>query len=326
MGRLDIDPTLQHFSHPHTLKLQNFPSQIPNKPICSSCKLAISGWTYNCNSCNYYLHKVCAQMPIIKKHEIDPNHTLTLISTPAYPQGAFKCNACGRHDTGFSYHCKDCELDLHTLCAHMPSSININHHLHNHTLSLIFSPVYSKKVFQCDICRGFGSNHWLYRCNSCSFDAHLNCAIANTQNQKQDQPAAPASHQYKSKIRRLPLASSVVGSPSRSPLPLTSHHYTRMIHRHPPSPSSFTVGSSSRSPLPVYDQIGGGDYYYTAAGMPVLVGSPPYVQPPRTYNIMNDNNHNKNLTEIVMKGVVDGFAQQAGQILLGSILGGFSFT
>lgn len=322
MGRLDIDPTLQHFSHPHVLKLQNFNSQIANgSATCAACKLLPSGWMYVCSSCNYYLHKACSQMPQNKKHQVDPQHNLTLLSSPVYNGGAFKCNACGDHGKGFCYHCKECEIDLHTLCAHMPPSVNINSH--HHTLSLCFSPPYQKKAFQCDICKGSGSNHWLYRCELCNFDAHLNCAICNIQTKAasgiQQMPPEQQDHQL---VR------------SRSVPPQLSAASTSLVHRVPsltmpathqqiwsPSISASgnlipVVGSSSRS-QPVH-QMGG---YYTA-GVPVLPGSGQYFhQPPRTNNTMDNN-----LMGIFMKGVVDGVAQQAGQILLGTILGGFSFN
>ncbi|KAF2289505.1 hypothetical protein GH714_036703 [Hevea brasiliensis] len=76
------------------------------------------------------------------------------------------------------------------------------------------------------------------------------------------------------------------------------------------------VVSSSRS-QPAHQM---GNYY--GADVPILVGSHQYVhQPPRS-NKISDNN----LMGLVMKGVVDGVAEQAGQILLGTILGDFHST
>ncbi|XVF75923.1 hypothetical protein PTKIN_Ptkin13bG0225800 [Pterospermum kingtungense] len=116
-------------------------------------------------------------MPQNIQHQVDQKHTLVLLSSPAYGTGSFNCNACGKLGRGFCYHCKDCQLVIHTLCINKPSSVNTS--THHHTLELCFSPPYSKKKFQCDICKKLGSNHWLYRCDSCKYDVHMNCAMSN---------------------------------------------------------------------------------------------------------------------------------------------------
>ncbi|XVE96122.1 hypothetical protein REPUB_Repub02eG0194100 [Reevesia pubescens] len=177
IGRPDMDPVIQHFSHLHPLKLLNVRQQTTNTYLCAGCKLEASGWFYFCSTCNYCLHKTCFSMPRNVKHQVDPKHTLVLLSSPVYATGSFKCNACGKLGTGFCYHCEDCQLDIHTLCIYKPSSVNTSSH--HHTLELCFSPPYSKKKFQCDICKKFGSNHWLYRCGSCKYDVHMNCAMSN---------------------------------------------------------------------------------------------------------------------------------------------------
>ncbi|XP_050228987.1 protein VACUOLELESS GAMETOPHYTES-like [Mercurialis annua] len=340
MGRLHLDDhnhdhdlILQHFSHPHTLKLLNFNSQIiPNELVitCAACKLLAYGWMYSCtSSCSYFLHKTCSKMPPTKNHPIDPHHTLTLLPFPVYSQGSFKCNACGDHGTGFCYHCKDCKIDLHILCAHMPSSVKSSNS-HNHVLNLCFSPPYHKKAFRCDICNRSGSNHWLYRCESCSFDAHLNCAIADTQTnskqqqQQQNQVADAPIYQEQQNQAANPMiqqkqqnqvgnptvyrfASSAMVSPSP---PLQQQQFWR--------PNVIpTVGSSSWFEHPV-DQMAG----YRSGGMAGPIS--PYngfVEAPRN-NRFTENN----MTGMVIKGVLEGVSQQAGQILLASIFGGFSFT
>ncbi|OMO68950.1 DC1 domain-containing protein [Corchorus olitorius] len=133
------------------------------------------------------------------EHQVDPKHTLVLLSSPVYASGSFKCNACGKLGTGFCYHCKDCQLDIHILCIYKPSSVYTS--THHHTLELCFSPPYSKKKFQCDICKQLGSNQWLYRCGTCNYDIHMNCAMANqlqpaTEMQQILCPTASASTQF----------------------------------------------------------------------------------------------------------------------------------
>ncbi|KAJ4979535.1 hypothetical protein NE237_010315 [Protea cynaroides] len=171
-------PSIHHFSHPHPLELQvsNPQEEATNVIVsCSGCKLKASNTFYACKPCNYILHISCSQIAQQITHPADANHTLSLLPVPAYPEGFFNCDACGKSGNGFSYHCQDCNIDIHTLCARMP--LSINHQSHHHSLTLTFSPPYQSKSFTCDVCRQVGSNHWLYRCNLCEFDAHLGCAI-----------------------------------------------------------------------------------------------------------------------------------------------------
>ncbi|KAL6569759.1 hypothetical protein OROMI_014273 [Orobanche minor] len=110
-------------------------------------------------------------MPMKITHPFHKEHVFTLLPNPAYPEGLFNCDACGQTGKGFSYHCKPCGVDLHILCAVMPLALTCIHHPHE--LKLTFGD----KSFSCDICKiQVASRHWLYRCNPCGFDAHLNCA------------------------------------------------------------------------------------------------------------------------------------------------------
>ncbi|KAL5815389.1 hypothetical protein ACOSQ4_026030 [Xanthoceras sorbifolium] len=171
MGRLGHEPSIQHLSHPHPLHLTN--PQTLTTP-CSGCELPSSGWMYTCKPCNFTLHVSCTQMPQLINHPSHPSHSLTLLPTPPYPGGVFNCDGCGSHGHGFSYHCNHCDFDVHILCASKP--LFLMHHLHAHKLELTFESPYQTKGFSCDICRKLGSNHWLYRCSLCEFDAHVDCA------------------------------------------------------------------------------------------------------------------------------------------------------
>ncbi|XAR63396.1 hypothetical protein NMG60_11023311 [Bertholletia excelsa] len=135
------EPTIHHFSHPYPLHLTSI--QTLNQSSCFACELSVSG------------------------------PTLSLLPTPKYPEGFFNCDACGSHGRGFSFHCKDCNVDLHVLCASMP--LNNTHQAHNHELSLTCSPPFFNHFFACDICGGPESKHWLYRCSLCGFGAHMAC-------------------------------------------------------------------------------------------------------------------------------------------------------
>ncbi|KAH0726164.1 hypothetical protein KY285_001872 [Solanum tuberosum] len=112
-------------------------------------------------------------MPQQINHPFDKEHSLTLLPKSIYPEGNFRCDACGETGDGFSYHCNSCGIDLHILCAVLPQYIT--HRSHRHQLEIQFSSPYSSKSFRCDICKNIGANQWLYRCHTCGFDAHLNC-------------------------------------------------------------------------------------------------------------------------------------------------------
>lgn len=178
MGKIEAEPQITHFSHPHLLNLKSInSSSAPNITKCSACKKQALGLVYSCESCSYTLHKICSEMPETLTHKADRRHALTLLPAPAYSGGAFKCNACGVVGTGFCYHCKECELDLHPACAFTRSSVKGG--AHDHPLQLCFEPPYPNKAFLCDVCGGSGSNHWLYRCEPCGLDVHLKCAKAD---------------------------------------------------------------------------------------------------------------------------------------------------
>ncbi|KAM3319488.1 hypothetical protein P3S67_006688 [Capsicum chacoense] len=178
MGRLklnsDQSPRFKHFSHPHELELCN--QQHQNNPTpCSGCKLPPLSQMYTCKPCNFTLHLSCAQFPKLINHPSHPDHPLALLPKSKYPRGLFNCDACNRRGDGFSYHCRECEYDLHVTCASKP--LKITHQLHQCQLELTFkNPYPDAKGFSCDVCQKIGVKQWLYRCSTCDFDVHLDCS------------------------------------------------------------------------------------------------------------------------------------------------------
>ncbi|XAR68606.1 hypothetical protein NMG60_11003792 [Bertholletia excelsa] len=212
MGRPDPDQLIKHFSHPHPLKLLNLQLQSTQPPpSCSCCKGHAIGRIYHCAACNYYLHQPCSKFPREHTHAVDPKHRLTLLSSPPYPQGRFECNACGAHGSGFCYHCSECQLDLHAICAFMPDSVK--HGAHEHPLTLFLSPPYETRSFTCDICRGPGSDHWLYRCASCQFDAHMKCAKSRSD---KTPPTPPPQFTQQRNLDHLPHLTKSRSAPSQA--------------------------------------------------------------------------------------------------------------
>ncbi|KAK1261283.1 hypothetical protein QJS04_geneDACA018933 [Acorus gramineus] len=179
MGKLEKDPVIHHFSHPHPLELTNHKQQTHDTPTCAACNTSLSGWTYRCKSCRYHLDLDCAELPRKILHPCDPKpkHAFTLFASPVYSVGCFECNACGEMGKGFCYHCKECKIDLHVACSKKP--LSINYMSHGHPLNLTFSSPYGEKGYLCNVCGRLGSNQWLYRCSTCGFDAHLDCVGDN---------------------------------------------------------------------------------------------------------------------------------------------------
>ncbi|KAL5718109.1 hypothetical protein ACHQM5_011047 [Ranunculus cassubicifolius] len=175
----NYDSSIQHFSHEHQLQLLNIKDQpILSLVPCAGCNVNPSEWVYVCKPCNFFLDIPCSQNPKVINHPADPNHTFTLLAKPAYPCGEFRCDACGNNGYGFCYNCSICGLDIHTICATMPSTVT--HQAHPHRLNLEFSPPYPNKEFHCAFCHRDGSNQWIYCCIPCDFGGHINCATAQT--------------------------------------------------------------------------------------------------------------------------------------------------
>ncbi|XP_052173656.1 uncharacterized protein LOC127788974 [Diospyros lotus] len=254
MSNLDADSILNHFSHEHPLELLKFQPQPPSAPTvaCSGCELAASGQLYCCSTCNYYLHEPCSRMPQELSHSSHKEHKLTLLSSPAYPEGTFTCNACGSPGTGFSYHCRECQVDIHIICALMRSTIK--HSAHDHTLSLWFSPPYDTKTFDCDICGGPGSDHWLYRCDSCEFDAHMKCAKSKTQPQRVLAKSTSALPGPPSDLKLRDIhAASKYGSPKaqqQQSMPRTQHRQLPPLAKSRSAPSQCPKAAGHFSPQP----------------------------------------------------------------------------
>nr|GMD71779.1 uncharacterized LOC107803974 [Ipomoea batatas] len=171
--------SITHFSHPHPLELiiTPSPSSSLSSHSCSACKLQLLSGSpiYACKTCNFSLHSDCFNLHKEITHPFHSHHVFTLLPQTPYPSGRFSCDACGEQSDGFSYRCSPCGLDLHVQCAVLP--LSVTHRSHHHPLQIIFPSVHSRMdVFSCDVCKSLGQGKfWKYRCDSCDFDAHLNC-------------------------------------------------------------------------------------------------------------------------------------------------------
>nr|KJB28248.1 hypothetical protein B456_005G036800 [Gossypium raimondii] len=89
---------------------------------------------------------------------------------------AVRCLGCEKPVEGWSYGCNQCEFYLHKGCAELELAPKIQNPFHpKHPLTLLPNSPQSRSGF-CDLC---GKNYggFVYYCNDCNFDLHINCAL-----------------------------------------------------------------------------------------------------------------------------------------------------
>ncbi|OMO96450.1 Zinc finger, PHD-type [Corchorus olitorius] len=158
-----IATVIRHFSHVHDLNHSLILShEIGQDACCHSCMLSISRpLFYGCSDCGFFLHKSCAELPRQKYHWLH-KHRLTL-----YSDTIFKCNWCYHECSGFSYYCRECDVNLCLSCEGI-SEDRTSHPGHQHPLFF-----YEKQEGKCNGC----GNHmdYVFKCKSCSFALDIQC-------------------------------------------------------------------------------------------------------------------------------------------------------
>ncbi|XP_057506739.1 protein VACUOLELESS GAMETOPHYTES-like [Actinidia eriantha] len=160
---------IQHFSHKHPLIFSGEKNGDGEEILCNGCCQKISGASYSCKNCSFFLHKLCAELPVEMKHLMHPEHPLSLSSLPYYFYCSKPCNACGKYLKAFTYHCSLCDFDLDLVCA--SRALSIVHERHKHPLIPQLSPA----SFECYAC-GTKDEDVSYLCNTCGFWIHEGCA------------------------------------------------------------------------------------------------------------------------------------------------------
>ncbi|PSS15656.1 E3 ubiquitin-protein ligase MID2 [Actinidia chinensis var. chinensis] len=166
-----METEIKHFSHEHPLILSGGNNDDDEKFGCKGCGQKILGSAYGCRDCSFFLHKICAKLPMEMEHRLHPQHLLTLLpqSPYHYRHYEFICGICRESSKAFTYHCSLCKFDLDISCAVRAQSIELEHHKHP------LSPVLSPMVFKCHVC-GIKREGVSYMCNTCSFWIHEECA------------------------------------------------------------------------------------------------------------------------------------------------------
>ncbi|GAB4852887.1 hypothetical protein Ancab_017084 [Ancistrocladus abbreviatus] len=177
-----------HFTHSHPLNEVCWSSN----GLCNSCDTTCLGWGYQCDveSCNFKLHKECAQMkaPVTLSPMMSPLGEMPVmaeaktVSTFAhqphpvsemYSNSGYCCNHCNTSGYGRRYRCVECKVDMHPVCTENPARLSTFMHP-KHELALKTKP-HSKK---CDLCghHTTGTSYRVYRCKECKFYLHPACS------------------------------------------------------------------------------------------------------------------------------------------------------
>nr|GEY37402.1 C1-like protein [Tanacetum cinerariifolium] len=110
---------LIHEGHPqHSLTLMLRPASLR----CDACKTEEKGLFYECDRCDFWIHKSCASLaPIFNLPHLHPKHPLVLVySLPEnfykYPYYCQFCRKYIRRDE-WLYHCRRCRYFAHIKCT-----------------------------------------------------------------------------------------------------------------------------------------------------------------------------------------------------------------
>uniref|UniRef100_A0A1J3JT63 Phorbol-ester/DAG-type domain-containing protein n=1 Tax=Noccaea caerulescens TaxID=107243 RepID=A0A1J3JT63_NOCCA len=183
----------KHFSHPHTLKLQQIIQTSNSSVICSGCESTISesATAYICSTCDFNLHEQCGNAARGMQHPSHSGlHHLTLVPYTTYSAGTFLCRACGCvGGKGFSYCCPLCDFDLHVQCAHLPQvTFHDSHPIHSLLLvynsappppaAMSFNQFGYANQLVCNLCNvAMDGRVWSYKCYACDYHVHASCAV-----------------------------------------------------------------------------------------------------------------------------------------------------
>ncbi|MFQ6657494.1 hypothetical protein Gotur_027136, partial [Gossypium turneri] len=155
---------IEHSTHIHNLTLGDRVGEYVNK-CCDGCMLPISASFYYCTQCDFFLHKVCVELPKGKHvwhHRCRPPLVLT-------SNEVFRCVHCLCLSYAFAYKCEECETCtcLRCIIALTPGARTCLGHKH----PLLFYPEYRGRCVAC----GEDDIKGLFRCKDCDFSLDHEC-------------------------------------------------------------------------------------------------------------------------------------------------------
>ncbi|XVF57060.1 hypothetical protein PTKIN_Ptkin06aG0173100 [Pterospermum kingtungense] len=178
---------IDHFDHQHPLTFYDVLERNENL-FCKACCLKISDQVYCCESCEYYLHKTCTQLPYQLLHPLHLHHSLKLYNARWL---SLTCNECRDCSDGFAYVCFLCDFMLDMKCVSLSVPKNATFQSpkekdigppklcpFNQDHKLYFTNYGSKSNVRyhpyCSFCRQqvVGPS---YECFSCGYELHESC-------------------------------------------------------------------------------------------------------------------------------------------------------
>ncbi|KAJ6864378.1 hypothetical protein NC651_035049 [Populus alba x Populus x berolinensis] len=167
-GFLEVDSQFAHKDHPLIL---NEEQEYHGEGVtCSVCKEPMSGPSYSCTPCNFFLHKKCAELPPEIKRHLHPEHPLVLL-----PNEDVSCDFCNETCyENFVYCCFVCEFTLHIKCA-FPPCIDAADQNQRHQFRRLMNPLSLKSIsFTCNAC-GTDGDDSPFGCTMCQLVVHKKC-------------------------------------------------------------------------------------------------------------------------------------------------------
>ncbi|XP_077236734.1 uncharacterized protein LOC143878318 [Tasmannia lanceolata] len=144
----------------HKLKLKY--TEIPFR--CDGCKEAGIGFEYECEKCEFDLHKACALARSTITHPFFNKCDFGFYYKT--PGSAMRiCDACREDVRGFVYHCPRFGFDLHPCCANLPQIVGDGRR------NLYLCKKLSSPCIHCGV-KGLG---WSYRSECKNYNLHVAC-------------------------------------------------------------------------------------------------------------------------------------------------------
>ncbi|XP_049342609.1 uncharacterized protein LOC125806895 [Solanum verrucosum] len=173
-----IPKAIAHRSHRHPL------CRISVSNVdCSACGRRLSGLSYGCKACGFYLGNDCALLPATTTHKWD-EHPLTLIFPPFtdHPD-EFLCEICETfaHPKYWLYHCRECDQSFHPHCIPrhgMSRNIKFGSTIQiaEHSLKLVEKGEFKS---QCGVCRDHLYETEALLCTACNLHICRKCICVN---------------------------------------------------------------------------------------------------------------------------------------------------
>ncbi|XP_059629565.1 uncharacterized protein LOC132272426 [Cornus florida] len=165
--------TIEYLWHDHLLHLRSVLAGAEAR--CFVCLQPVSGYSYRCPKCSFFLHISCLKLPIESLHPLHQKHPLVLLPQPPHNDHNQEdtCNECENTCSGFTYHCATYIFDLHLHCA--SKQLTFDPEIHKHSLTFSVSPPNRDLSFRCKVCGDLGQNFNLY-CQGCQFVVHVECS------------------------------------------------------------------------------------------------------------------------------------------------------